>query len=268
MTQSDTPSPAATDPPSDFYIGYRRLPRRHLVFLLALIPLFLAMVFGGSFIVAEAQPPAGTGAWFDQQTETHLGTIRFEPYPVLVKYDEDGTATTYLLVGEGKVGLTEELAAIEGSVARVEATRIERDNQRLLEVVGGADGVRGMAESLPQEVAVTTESLGERTLYGEIVDPKCYFGAMKPGSGKTHRPCAMLCLLGGIPPVLAAQDHTGRMSYYLLTDAVGQRFEGETLEALLPYVGVPVRVTGQATRRGDLLRLAVDVRENIQRTGG
>ena len=37
------------------------------------------------------------------------------------------------------------------------------------------------------------------TLKGEIIDPKCYLGAMKPGGGKTHKACAMRCIAGGIP---------------------------------------------------------------------
>jgi len=31
------------------------------------------------------------------------------------------------------------------------------------------------------------EMISKMTLQGEIIDPKCYFGVMKPGKGKIHR---------------------------------------------------------------------------------
>ena len=43
---------------------------------------------------------------------------------------------------------------------------------------------------------------------GEIVDPKCFFGVMKPGEGKPHKDCAIRCILGGIPPVLKVTDES------------------------------------------------------------
>lgn len=43
------------------------------------------------------------------------------------------------------------------------------------------------------------------TLDGELVDSKCYLGTMKPGDGKTHKSCAILCLRGGIPPLFVSK---------------------------------------------------------------
>jgi len=45
--------------------------------------------------------------------------------------------------------------------------------------------VAGDVGEVPAAVA-----MGERTLRGEVIDPKCYIGAMKPGGGKTHKACA------------------------------------------------------------------------------
>ena len=53
-----------------------------------------------------------------------------------------------------------------------------------------------------KEMPLMPTSLGVATLRGEIVDSKCYLGAMKPGDQKTHKACATLCIRGGIPPVL------------------------------------------------------------------
>ena len=45
-----------------------------------------------------------------------------------------------------------------------------------------------------------------RTLTGEIVDSKCYLGAMNPGAGGAA--CAGLCLIGGIP-AFVTRDRAG-----------------------------------------------------------
>ena len=261
MTDTATESSRARG----FFIGGRKLPKRHWVALIVMLPLVAVIVFGGALLLGEAQPPAGDGFW--QQTENkYTGTVRFEPYPVLVDFSEGG-ARSYLLVSEGKFGAMDLVADLDGIVTDVQATLIERDNQRILEILGGPDGVRGRTEALAAEQSIETQHLGTRTHLGEIIDPKCYLGAMKPGRGKTHRPCAMLCLLGGVPPMLVTEDDNGRPRYYLLTTPDNQRITGDDLDRLLPFVGVPVRVTGEASRRGDLLRLAIDVTRDVQHAG-
>jgi len=96
------------------------------------------------------------------------------------------------------------------------------------------------------------DALGEVTLRGEIVDYKCYLGAMKPGDGMTHRACATLCIQGGIPPALVVSTRTGDR-YYLLTDEAG----GRANEMVLGHVGVPVRVRGELSERGGIEYLAI-----------
>ena len=87
------------------------------------------------------------------------------------------------------------------------------------------------------------------TLRGEIIDPKCYLGAMKPGGGKTHKACAMLCLSGGIPPMFVTRDAQRRETFYLLTMVNGSA----ATETVLPFVGDPVAITGRVEQHGDLL---------------
>src|SRR5690349_19376703 len=59
------------------------------------------------------------------------------------------------------------------------------------------------------------------SLRGEIVDSKCFLGAMRPGNGKTHKACAMLCIAGGVPPMFVTRDSAGREEYYLLAGPDG-----------------------------------------------
>ena len=96
--------------------------------------------------------------------------------------------------------------------------------------------------------------LGPVTLRGEIVDTKCYLGAMRPGEGKVHRACANLCLMGGIPPMLAVFHENEAPTLLLLTDAEGNAFDADILDYVAPYVSV----TGELYRRGDLLMLRTD----------
>jgi len=96
------------------------------------------------------------------------------------------------------------------------------------------------------------------TLKGEIIDPKCYLGAMKPGGGKTHKACAMLCISGGVPPMLVTRDANEQETFYLLTTDQG----GVANELVLPFVGDRVEVAGRLEEHGDLLLLRI-VRDGL-----
>mgnify|MGYP006267696623 CR=1 FL=1 len=257
--------PVSNNPPAeDFFIGNRPLPRRHVWVLLALTPLLAAAVMGSAALLGRAQPSAGD-AYAGPEPVQVQGTLRMEPYPALVRTDAAGRATSYLLARSSKRGVAEAMRPFEGSIATVTGTPIEREGKRMLLIDEPSD-VRAAVEAMEADKALRTDDLGTRSLVGEIVDSRCYLGAMKPGEGKTHRPCAQLCILGGIPPLLVVpQPGGGNPRHYILTTPDGQRLTGQALERLLPHVGLPVRVTGEVTRRGDLLRIAVDPARGIQR---
>jgi hypothetical protein len=95
---------------------------------------------------------------------------------------------------------------------------------------------------------VSDQYLGEVTFEGEIIDSKCFLGVMKPGGGKVHRACARLCLLGGVPPMLAVKNQQGERLGYLLMNEDGS-------SASIPLsdkVAVPVRLSGTLLQRGEL----------------
>ena len=94
---------------------------------------------------------------------------------------------------------------------------------------------------------------GRVTLRGEIVDSKCYLGAMKPGGGRTHRGCALLCLKGGIPPLFVSRTGGTSPSIYLLTS----ESRGPAHEQLLNLAGLPVVVECFAETLDDLAVLRV-----------
>jgi hypothetical protein len=91
------------------------------------------------------------------------------------------------------------------------------------------------------------------TLRGEIIDSKCYLGAMKPGGGKTHKACAALCLAGGVPPMFVTRGADGREAYYLLASPNG----GPVAPELHAYAGDPVEIIGEIEQMDDLRTLKV-----------
>src|SRR6266511_5317835 len=101
---------------------------------------------------------------------------------------------------------------------------------------------------------ITSESLGEHTLVGEIVDSKCYLGVMNPGALTPHRACAIRCISGGIPPVLLVRRSNGPALYFLLVSREGQPVNKEVLN----LGAEPVEITGEVEREGNLLILRAD----------
>ena len=97
------------------------------------------------------------------------------------------------------------------------------------------------------------------TLEGEIIDPKCYFGVMKPGKGKIHRSCAVRCISGGIPPVLSSTDNNNISQYFLLTDTNGNPIN----EAVLPFIGKPSKITGIVEKMEDWFVFKIDPKDIV-----
>ncbi|MCA9243604.1 MAG: hypothetical protein KDA32_06600 [Phycisphaerales bacterium] len=250
-------SPKATSPlgRDEFYVGYLPVPTRLRRFLWRITPTLLVLLAGIAWILASAQRDPGAGIWNDAEAKTFVGVIDASPYPLIRVTDEAGEAVTYLLVEVGKFGGGQRAAPFAGKAVRLSGWVLERDGRRMIELEPGdtihaAEDVRDAERFAPPR----RETLGERTLRGEIVDSKCYLGAMKPGDGKTHKQCATLCIAGGIPPTFVTRDEAGRRAYYLMTNRDGGPFD----ERILPLVADQVEMRGSVERRGDLLIIRTD----------
>lgn len=92
-----------------------------------------------------------------------------------------------------------------------------------------------------------------QTLRGEVMDAKCWLGVMRPGQGKTHRACATLCLIGGIPPLFAVKT-PGGYAAYVLTDRDG----GPAGPRWSAWAGLPSEVQGFVERRDGLTWLRAE----------
>jgi len=264
-------------PESPFFIGYRPFPVALRWFYGALAAVFIAASGGVGYWLAAQQPAhAAAGEWDAAASVTLRGVLMLRPYPVLHRLDATapGGVDSVLLVRQGKHAADDWAREFAGQTVTVRGYPITRGRWKMLEIPAadaiavdagaggiGSDGGLSRHPRVPLSggdietlrTALTVESLGAVELSGEIVDSKCFLGVMKPGAGLTHKACAELCLLGGIPPILVAADAAGEKTGYLLARADG----GSAAVALAEFAAEPVRVAGRLQRQGGLLVLRV-----------
>ncbi|MCB0599502.1 MAG: hypothetical protein KDD28_35865, partial [Phaeodactylibacter sp.] len=238
-------------PNNDFYIGYlEKMPPSFRgpvrVFVLA-AGLLLAVA---SFIIVKSQQFFSTSTFELGRLTTVEGILRMEPAPILqleTGKDQQGQPIlqSILLIGFGKHGAEAALEKAEaqrklklnGKKVKLEGTLIYHDGKTLLELTRKEESVLDVVEAAP--ISRQYADLGQATLRGEIADPKCYFGVMKPGEGKVHRSCAARCIAGGIPPVLKTVASDGQVQYFIIKGEDG----GPANEQILPIVGEPVQLS-------------------------
>lgn len=241
-----------------FFIGWLPLPHSYARFLRPVAVGMLLLAAVSALLLSAAQRSPGTAVWEDERPHTFEGIVYASPYALLrVEGEQPGDAVrTILLVEEGKFGAVERVQPFDGQPVRVTGTLLHRDGRCLLELAEGTAGLQAMSRKKPQAAQLRRggiQARGTVTLRGEIIDSKCYLGAMKPGGGKTHKACAALCLAGGVPPMLVTRDRDNRETYYLLTASDG----GPLARDAFDYVGDPVEVTGRLELDGDLQVLKV-----------
>ena len=218
----------AEEPP--FYVGYLPLPRRLRVFLLGAVGVLLIADVAVALAAFEAQPAHPTGAWGAEGEVAYRGLFQARPYPLLRLSDR-----TILLVGEGKQGAPAGLDSLDGTLVEAKGYPILRGDLTILQLDQAPARIEGAAPALPPVAAGRSARLA-----GELVDSKCYAGAMNPGEGKTHKGCASLCVFGGIPPLLVVRGAGPDPTWYILADPQG----GPLNRAAAPLVGEAVELGG------------------------
>jgi hypothetical protein len=259
-----------------FYIGWMEAAPKLLVRFIRkyLLAIFITAVVLGS-LLAISQKKFSTGVFeFGQLTDVK-GIYFDSPVPclkVLNGMDIWGNPSyiTIPLVGYGKHGA-------EGAINEMEKQMHTRLNQKELTLRGTLlyhDGVTIMQidkndntvlhishETVQPEFLPRVKDLGKTLIKGEIIDPKCYFGVMKPGEGKPHRDCAIRCILGGISPMLAVHNEKGEANYYLLVSDDG----GNIHEAVQDFVAEPVGMEARLVQYDDWVVAYIRTKENIKR---
>lgn len=223
----------------EFFVGY--LPKappgiarrvRWAVVLLVLVGLALAV------LLATSQKPFAAASFAFGHPTTFTGVVSSSPEPTL------WADKPYLLVAPGKHGAHGLVAPHEGKTVTITGALIQRGDEAMIEVESIAPA------ALPAHLPPPRGKGEEVTLVGEIVDGKCFLGVMRPGEGKAHHDCAVRCISGGTPPLLALYD--GRT--VVLAGRGGRSLHHEILDV----VAEPVEVTGTLSARGEQLILETE----------
>lgn len=244
---------AVTDP---FFIGWLPIPRSYTRFLAAVALGLVGFAAAFSIVVSSNQDSSGTGVWNDDET-TLEGVVYAEPFAMIrvPGAEPNSIPVSVLLIGEGKFGTNERVRPFDGHPVRVTGTLLHRDGRQMLELGSDQDAImpieRDDSWASPLRRS-PSRSLGAATLTGEVVDSKCYLGAMKPGIGKTHRGCAVLCLRGGVPPMLVSRS-VDVPEHYMLIGPKGE----SAIEQVIDHVGETVEVDGQIEAWDDLKVVSV-----------
>lgn len=239
---------------SEPFVGYADTPSVDRRFLLGLSVLGIAGLGGLGWTIAKHQADAGRGAWDMGTPVTLAGSVAAAPY-AHIRVVEDGAVRTVLLGCETKCGARERLEeiAFDAGGARVRGTLLERGNYQMLATSSAPDWIEPDA-SLAAPPEPVTEDLGEAEMAGEILDTKCWFGAMRPNEGLSHKACAMLCIASGVAPYFGVRDTNGRERALMITDPDG----GALVQPILEFVAEPVRASGRLVRIDDLIQFRLD----------
>ena len=237
----------------EFYIGWQEdMPKQTKRFIKKLVIGGILLFIGLVLTVVLFQKPFNQYVFEFGNTKEFTGTYIDNPYPMLISDPgqvPEGFSNTILLVGYGKFGamgimnkIQEKQGQLHGKKITLSGTLIYGDKKTLLELT---DQQASFISIVNQEISSTLPQLIPNPsieLNGEILDPKCYFGVMKPGEGKIHKSCAIRCISGGIPPVFRQEtgDINNPYTYYLLVGT-----EGKTInQAVLPWVAEQVKIEG------------------------
>ena len=267
----------AHDKESDaFYIGwmaaapglFSRFIRKYLLTIFPLIVLL-------AVILALSQKKFGTGIFEFGQSTNVTGVYFSKPVPYIKVIDGKDIwgNLSYIsipLVGYGKHGAAGIMSEIEKEKntslnqkrLTLKGTLLYNDGKTILQVNKNDSPVFNISPAaIPSELLPVKKELGLFKVKGEIIDPKCYFGVMKPGEGKVHRDCAIRCILGGIPPMLRLTNDQGESNYLILAGA-----KGETLnQAVQDFVAEPVEINARLVQYDDWIVAYIEKNEDIHR---
>lgn len=249
----------------EFFIGWRdEMPAQNKKWLIRLlIPVFLfipVLVFTIVFFTK----PFSQGQFEFGKIKEFTGVYFEKPFPVLIL--EKGQLPpnmdlNALLVGYGKNGaktfmdaIQKEKGDLSGRKIKIQGTLIYGDGKTLIELTNKDRSVIDVMNE-PTKVALPPKPK-TIVLQGEIVDPKCWFGVMKPGEGKVHKSCAIRCISGGIQPVLRVTNN-GKNTYYVLE---GENYEDINQE-VLPYIAESVEIEGQTHQENGWNILKINPKE-------
>lgn len=256
----------------EFYIGwqdkappsYAQKVKRAVLVLMSIVPIV-------ALLLVVTQRPFVPSTFEIGRLRTLEGILITEPIPCLkmpIGIDNKGVQQykRVLLIGFGKKSATPTLDEIEqkqgqslqGKGVRLQGKLIHFDGTLAMEIPNDGSAFKGLAAI--QDAPSFQQTIGEATLRGEILDPKCYLGVMRPGEGKPHRSCAIRCIEGGIPPFFKVATKDDARQYFFILDENGQPLK----EKIAKYVADEVQLCGTVEQWDDWYVVKTDVTQGFQ----
>lgn len=244
-----------------FFVGWGKVPKALRAFLISAAAVLVAAFGVLSYATSATQTDTGGGAFMGRVQVT--GVLQNDPYPILHVIDSPQfeAGDTIILSGNGKRGAVEQAEGMDGQIVEANGVRMDRGDLKGIQLRNGERGLK-LAEDQDQAKEVAVEPLGRWKVQGEICDGKCVNGAMRPGTGLSHRACAVLCLLGDIAPVFVSAGPIDGSEFLLLSGPDG----GPIPQEILEYTAIFVEVEGDVERHGDMLvfKIAPETIEVVQ----
>jgi hypothetical protein len=236
----------------EFYIGYLpQAPDKTGKFIRNILVFVFIVISLAGILLASQQRKFSTAVFEYGSNKEYTGIYTDFPIPSIKVFNQRDSLGKLInlsipIVGYGKHGAKSAVSAFEERNAirlnHMEVTfkgdLIFNEGKTLLSLNQDSPIVRfSIANVLPDQLVY----LKDTVLSGEIIDPKCYFGVMKPGKGKVHRECAIRCISGGIPPVFRIKKSGTMNDYFILLGKNGE----EINQQVLPYVADHILVRGK-----------------------
>jgi len=250
----------------DFYIGYMpKAPKRIARFVMAFVIVLFIVMGSVSYFLSTSHNHINNGTYeFGELTELK-GVISMEPVPhIRVLADEQGKiGKNIMLIDFGKFGARSSVEKMQQKIGgninefevTIRGTLIYQDGFTLLELTEKENALLNHETLKNAEKYISLKSKGgNQSLVGEIIDPKCYFGSMKPAQSKPHKSCATLCISGGIPPMYVIQTKQKTAKYFILKGTNGEDINDEILD----YVAEGTALEGRLEKLNEWNILYID----------
>ncbi|MEP7232404.1 MAG: hypothetical protein ABI691_19230 [Ginsengibacter sp.] len=261
---------------SEFYIGWMpNAPNKFAKHVKKVVLVLGVLVITITVVLALSQKKFDTGN-FEFGTLTEVTGI-LSKTPVLNLKIVSGkdiwdkpNYITAVLVGYGKHGAdgiisdleSEYKTALDKKEITVKGTLLYNDGKLIVQIAAEDKPLVSIGTAvISGDLVPKIKELGVQKVRGEIIDPKCYFGVMKPGEGKPHRDCAIRCILGGISPLMHVVNDKGESNYYIVVGPNGEKMN----EAVQDYVAEPIELNARLVQYDDWIVMYVQNKNPIRR---
>jgi hypothetical protein len=271
-TKPNSPTPSEGEA---FYIGWMpNAPDRFAKHVKKVVWFLVLLVVTIAIVLALSQKKFDTGNFeFGTLTEVK-GIYSKTPVPnlkIVSGKDMWGNYSyiTAPLVGYGKHGADgiirsleeENRTSLDKKEITLKGTLLYNDGKLIIQIDAHNKPLVNIGRVSSPELLPHVKDLGMQKVKGEIIDPKCYFGVMKPGLAKPHRDCAIRCILGGVPPLLHVQNEQGTSNYYFIVGSNGEKMN----EVVQDFVAEPVEMEGKLVQIDDWIVMYVNDENGIER---